>query len=158
MAQTIALPKMALRGVKLYHFKHSTSLYDAAEVNCEAFGPCTVSKSISALNVTIIQWKIKIRVGRPEVIDDDALLQVIETGPMQTAREIAVQFGISHVSFINHLHSFVGDTMFENEEDVKSFLYEFIHSNPRDFWMRTFKTLPERWQNVIDNESDYRLD
>ena len=51
----------------------------------------------------------------------------------------------------------IGDTEFENEEDVKSFLDNFIVSKPRDFWMKGIKTLPERWQKVIDNEGDYLL-
>ena len=52
----------------------------------------------------------------------------------------------------------IGNTEIENEEDAKSFLNNFIVSKPHDFWMKGIKTLPERWQKVIDNEGDYLLD
>ena len=53
--------------------------------------------------------------------------------------------------------SAIGDTEFENEDDMKSFFDNFIVSMPRDFWMKGIKTLPQRRQKVIDNEGDYLL-
>ena len=51
----------------------------------------------------------------------------------------------------------ISDTEFENEEDVKSFLDNFILSMPRDFWMKEIKTFPEKWQTLTDNEVYYLL-
>lgn len=57
---------------------------------------------ISALNLTIRHSKVNLTVPRR---GRDALLQVIEADPMQTARRhLAAQIAISHVMIIKHLH------------------------------------------------------
>ena len=63
----------------------------------------------------------------------------------------------SNYHLFTALQRSVDDTEFQNEEDAKSFIESFIVSKPRDFWMEGIKTLPERWQKVIDNECDYRF-
>lgn len=160
MAQNIPLSKMALRGVMLHHYKHGIYVRDAAELICEAFGPGTVSKS------TCCNWYQRFesddysledqpRSGRPEEINDDALLQVIEADPMQTARQLAVQFSVSHVTIINHLRrlgkvsklgKWVPHELTEANKQARVTACQSLLWRSRRFdWLESVITMDEKW-------------
>jgi [histone H3]-lysine36 N-dimethyltransferase SETMAR len=44
---------------------------------------------------------------------------------------------------------------FDDVDAVKTAIQDFFNSKPRDFYLRGINLLPERWQEVIDNNGDY---
>lgn len=108
-AKNIPLPKLVLHGIILYQFKHDTCVCDTIELICGTFGLGTVLKSTCGywyqhLESDNYSLKDQPRGRCPEELDDYALLQVIEADPMQTAHQLVVQFVISHITIMNHLH------------------------------------------------------
>lgn len=97
MCDNIKLSREALRAIILYHFKSNTNAAQAQKLICAAFGENAVNRA------TCFNWYKRFasgdygledqpRAGRPEEIDDDTLLTMIEENPTLTTRELAQKF------------------------------------------------------------------
>lgn len=48
--------------------------------------------------------------------------------------------------------------MFSNYEHVKNGIQKYLNEDSSDFYERGIQKLVSRWQNVVDNYSDYFVD
>lgn len=101
--------KFRLRACLWYEFKQGKSAAEAHRALFQVFDEDALSESQCK------RWFQRFRDGdesledqkhgsRPQIIDNDALKEAIESDPRQTTRDLAEQFGCTHVTIENHLH------------------------------------------------------
>lgn len=106
--------KFRFRACLWYEFKQGKSVAEAHRALSQVFGGAALSESQCE------RWFQRFRDGdesvedqkhgsRPQIIDNDALKEAIESDPSQTTRNLAEQFGCTHVTIENHLHA-IGKT------------------------------------------------
>jgi len=49
-------------------------------------------------------------------------------------------------------------TNFSNEDQVREFVKNFSMSKPEEFYAKGIKDLPDKWQQVIENDGEYIID
>lgn len=110
MASESRLPKDFIRVLLLYDFKFGVKAAESSRRICAAFGDGSVSER------TAQDWfkrfregdtslEDRPRSGRPSVVDDERLRQMVEADQHQTSRELAAILGVSHFTIIEHLHA-----------------------------------------------------
>ncbi|CAH2091028.1 unnamed protein product [Euphydryas editha] len=57
-------------------------------------------------------------------------------------------------SLSNHMRG----VTFDNEEDLKNWLKNFLDTRPSDFWRNGIDTLVERWEDVVNSNGEYLID
>ena len=62
---------------------------------------------------------------------------------------------LSNYHLFGSLAHALEDNRFENEKQLREFLDTFFKSQPAAFYERGIKSLPMRWQHVIDKEGGY---
>ena len=55
------------------------------------------------------------------------------------------------------LASHLSEKSFEDEDDLKKFLTEYFASKSPDFYQAGIKSLPKRWQHIVDNNGAYYI-
>lgn len=106
---TVTMTSEQIRVCLLYEFKLGHSAAAAARNITGAWGEDSVSERVAQLwfarfrsGDTALQDEP--RPGRPSVIDDDILEELIKVDPRQTVRELAVILKVDPTTVCNHLH------------------------------------------------------
>ena len=99
-----------LRPIVYYEFLQGHSARAAAENICAAFKSnvvhhFTVSRWYERFAAGDISFEDKQRCGRPKEVDDERLLNALETQPAATSRELAAMLGCVHSTVLDHLHN-----------------------------------------------------
>ena len=105
----MAASRERVRTLISYEFQLGRSAAEATRNICSAEGEGTVDQS------TVRRWYRKLRVdqeniddmprsGRPSLVNNDNLQQLVEADPTQSSRILANQMGTSQSSVIRHLH------------------------------------------------------
>ena len=108
MTENFEISNKFIRSCILYDFKAGLKAVDSHRRLCSAFGQDVVSYKTVTKWYSYFQlgnWSIEDepRSGRPSEIDDQALLQLVETDPRQTTRQMATALGCNNSTISRHL-------------------------------------------------------
>jgi len=53
------------------------------------------------------------------------------------------------------LQEAMGGKSFRSDEEVQQAVYEWLHSQPKDFFSRGIHALPKRWNTCMERNGDY---
>lgn len=101
--------KTLIRGCLLYEYKHGTKAAVAAQKICTAFGDDVVSdrtaqKWFKKFSSGDFNLNDEARSGRPKIINNEDLQQVVEANSSTTCLELAERFNVSDETIRLHLH------------------------------------------------------
>jgi [histone H3]-lysine36 N-dimethyltransferase SETMAR len=105
----MAANKMLIRSCLLYEYKLGTKAAEAARKICTAFGDDAVSdrtaqkwfKKFSSGDFSLID---EARSGRPKIINNEDIKEVVEANSSTTCLELAERFNVSDETIRLHLH------------------------------------------------------
>ena len=126
--------KYRLRAYMLYDFKQGKTATESHRILCELFGDDVPSVRQCQ------RWFQRFQEGdesledeehgqRPEIVDNEALKEAVESDPSQTTRELANKFGCHHATISNHLHAIGNSNRCGKWVDPAT--AKFLHDNAR---------------------------
>ena len=106
----MSLSKPQIRLCLLYDFKAGLNAAESSRRLCDAFGNGTVSERMAQ------DWFKRFRsgdegledqprTGRPMIVEDERILQLLQDDPHLTAYDLAEELGVSHQAVVNHMHA-----------------------------------------------------
>lgn len=171
MAKNFEINKEMIRNCIFYDFRSGLSGAESCRRLCAAFGEGIVCHQ------TVLNWFARFasgnydtedqpRSGRPPEIDDNALLQLVESNTRLTTTELAVAMGCGQTTISRHLKSlgkvrklgsWIPHKLTEQNRDQRVTIASFLLSFSRTTsWLDSILTSDEKWVLYENTKRKYQ--